>query len=115
MVGDPSAVAERVLSLLPAGTEGQVRATDAASALTRFANSFIHQNVADEGVEIAVTVAKGKQVASASAHLADDDALERFVASVVDAAGIAPEMADWPGVIGGPQVEGRGRSREPPR
>ena len=103
---DPTTIAERAIELLPAGTEGQVQVTAGTSALTRFANSFIHQNVADEGTEVALTVAMGKQVASATAHVADDEALRRFVGAVVDAAEIAPEMADWPGVVGGEEVVG---------
>lgn len=103
----PRDLAERALALLPAGVEGQVRVTASSSGLTRFANSFIHQNVADEGAEVMLTVARGKQVASAMAHLADDDALAGFVASVAEAASIAPEMADWPGVAGGDEIAGR--------
>ena len=108
MSADPIGVATRAIELLPAGAEGQVRVTAGTSALTRFANSFIHQNVADEGTAIALTVAIGKQVASATAHVSDDDALRRFVAAVADAAAIAPEMGDWPGLIGGDEVVGHG-------
>jgi predicted Zn-dependent protease len=103
---DPTSVAARTIELLPSGVDGRVKVSSGQSALTRFANSFIHQNVADEGTQIALTVARGKQVASATAHVTDDEALARFVASVAEAASIAPEMADWPGVTGGDEVVG---------
>lgn len=105
-MSDPTTLAARALELLPAGAEGQVRVTAATSALTRFANSFIHQNVADEGTAIALTVAIGRQVASATAHVSDDESLRRFVATVAEAATIAPEMGDWPGLVGGTEVVG---------
>lgn len=105
-MSDASTVAARTIELLPAGVAGQVQVRAGTSALTRFANSFIHQNVADEGTAITLTVAIGKQVASASAHVSDDDALRRFVSAVADAASIAPETADWPGLIGGEEVVG---------
>lgn len=110
---DLTSLAERTLALLPADVDGQVQIAATSSGLTRFANSFIHQNVADEGTEIALTVARGRQVASASAHVGDDDALARFVASVVAAAEIAPEMADWPGVGVGTEVIGRSDASPP--
>ena len=49
----------------------------------------------------------GKQVASATAHVSDDGAIAEFVAAVVAAAEIAPEMADWPGLTDGGEVVGR--------
>ena len=110
---DLTATAERTLAHLPAGVDGQVQVAATSSGLTRFANSFIHQNVADDGTEITLTVARGKQVASASAHVGDDEALARFVASVVAAADIAPEMADWPGVNAGSEVNGRSDASPP--
>lgn len=103
---DPHETAELILSLVPASTEAQVIITSGSSELTRFANSFIHQNVADEGSTIELTIARGKQVASASAHASDKEALARFVGSVSEASELAPEMDDWPGLVGGDEVVG---------
>src|SRR3954471_24634887 len=51
------------------------------SALTRFANSTIHQNVAEEGFVISVrTVIDGK-TARATTNKTDDDSLRRAVKS----------------------------------
>ena len=110
---DARDLARRVLELVPAGVEAQVRVEARSSGLTRFANSFIHQNVADEGTEITLTVATGKQVASAAAHVADDDGLARFVGSVVDASSIAPEMSDWPGLRADDDVTGHTAPSDP--
>jgi predicted Zn-dependent protease len=105
-MNDPHIIAQQTLLLLPPNVEGRVTASSGSSALTRFANSFIHQNVAEEGSRITLTVARGKQVATAAANVSDNDALARFVQRVVDIADLAPEMDDWPGVTGGEPVIG---------
>ncbi len=51
------------------------------SALTRFANNTIHQNVADEECHISVRSAFGNRTARASTNKHDDDSLRRVVQS----------------------------------
>ena len=51
------------------------------SALTRFANNTIHQNVAEEDYHISVRSAFGNRTARASTNKHDDDSLRRVVQS----------------------------------
>jgi predicted Zn-dependent protease len=51
------------------------------SALTRFANNTIHQNVAEEAYHISVRSAFGNRTARASTNKHDDDSLRRVVQS----------------------------------
>src|SRR5215475_10600152 len=49
------------------------------SALTRFANNVIHQNVADENYGVSVRTAFGGRTARASTNKLDDESLKRVV------------------------------------
>src|SRR5437868_7538473 len=49
------------------------------SALTRFANNMIHQNVAEEGMVISVRVAFDGKTARATTNKTDDESLRRAV------------------------------------
>src|SRR5580693_9387338 len=51
------------------------------SALTRFANNTIHQNMADEEYHISARVSFGGRTARASTNKHDDDSLRRLVQS----------------------------------
>ena len=51
------------------------------SALTRFANNTIHQNVAEEGYVVSIRVALDHKTARASTNKLDDDSLKRAVQS----------------------------------
>jgi PmbA protein len=51
------------------------------SALTRFANNTIHQNVAEENVAISVRTAFGGRTARATSNKFDDESLRRVVQS----------------------------------
>ena len=51
----------------------------ALSALTRFANNTIHQNVADENHVVSIRVAFGQRTARASTNKFDDESLKRTV------------------------------------
>jgi PmbA protein len=51
------------------------------SALTRFANNTIHQNVAEEGNQISVRASFGGRTARATTNKTDDDSLRRVVQS----------------------------------
>jgi PmbA protein len=50
-----------------------------ANALTRFANSVIHQNMAEENVVVSVRTAFGKRTARATTNKLDDESLRRVV------------------------------------
>src|SRR5947209_9012037 len=61
------------------GHELEVIISGGRSALTRFANNIIHQNVAEEGVVISVRVAFDGKTARATTNKTDDDSLRRAV------------------------------------
>src|SRR5579863_9449779 len=56
------------------------------SALTRFANNTIHQNVAEENVVASVRTVFGGRTARATTNKLDDDSLKRVVQSSEDLA-----------------------------
>jgi predicted Zn-dependent protease len=91
------AVLERVEGAEP-GAEAEVNVSDGRHALTRFANSFIHQNVGEEGPEVMVRVALDGKVAGASTSSVDADGLRRAVEAALAAARLRPEDPDWPGL-----------------
>jgi predicted Zn-dependent protease len=96
--GDLLEVADRVLGRLPGDAEAEVTVIAGTEALTRFATSFIHQNVADDVRRVNLRVAVGGRVAAASATQTDDRALDALVRSATDAAGLQPVDPGWPGL-----------------
>jgi len=64
------------------------------SALTRFANNTIHQNLEDQTQHISVRVAFGGRTARASTNKLDDDSLRRVVASAEALARVQQEDPD---------------------
>ena len=89
------ALADRVLAASSADqTEVVVLGTD--SALTRFANSGIHQNVAERNVEVRVRAIVGKRAGVATTNDLSDAALTRVVERALEAARQQPEDPDLP-------------------
>jgi hypothetical protein len=70
---------EQVLGLVGDRAEAEVVASTGNLALTRFANSFIHQNVAEAGEAISLRVAVDGRVASAKTTVAEAASLAAFV------------------------------------
>ena len=91
-------VCERVLFRVGSDAEAEVTVTTGADALTRFATSFIHQNVADAAQRVHLRVALDGRVAEAVGNQTDDDALDRLVGSAIDAARLRPVDPGWPGL-----------------
>jgi predicted Zn-dependent protease len=89
---------ERVLSLVGADAEAEVTVSAGNEALTRFATSFIHQNVADDTRSVHLRVALDGRVAEATGNQTDEEALARLVRSTLDAASLRPVDHGWPGV-----------------
>ena len=76
-------VARKALELTAAaapGAEVEVRADRRRLALTRFANSVIDQNVADDTTSVRVRMHVGGRTASGSSTLTDDEGLAALVA-----------------------------------
>lgn len=74
-------------------TEVVYQATD--SALTRFANNFIHQNVAESNHELRVRAVVGKKVGVATTNRLDDESLQRVTAQALEIARIQPENPEF--------------------
>ncbi len=95
---DYQALAERVVEMAGEGAEAQVRVTAGNHSLTRFANSYIHQNVGEESPTVDLKVAVDGRVASADTSQTSDDALRRLVDDTLAAARLQPVDADWAGL-----------------
>src|SRR5579863_10513716 len=70
------------------------------SALTRFANNTIHQNVAEENTAISVRTAFGQRTARATTNKLDDESLKRVVQSSEALAKVQhpdPDLLPMPG------------------
>ncbi|HHC08451.1 MAG TPA: TldD/PmbA family protein [Actinobacteria bacterium] len=89
---------ELALDLVGRRGEAEARATVGNLALTRFANSFIHQNVAEDSETLWVRVTVEGATASAATTNLDREALEAFVDDLVAAARLRPADPDWPGL-----------------
>ena len=97
---DALSLAERTLDLsMQAGaTEAEVVVMSEDAALTRFANSQIHQNVAETNVAINLRFVIGKRVGVASSGRTDDEGLRRLVDSASSIARVVEELDDWGGL-----------------
>ena len=105
--GTPTRAAEicqQVLDLVGDRAEAQVTTQQSRPALTRFANSFIHQNVGEAGVSVNLKVALpasadgGSRVATASTTRVDGAGLAALVEGALAAAALRPVDPDWPGL-----------------
>jgi predicted Zn-dependent protease len=90
---------DRVLGLVGGHAEALVTCAQGTSALTRFANSHIHQNLAsdDDHVRLRVVV-DGGRIAQATTTRLDDDGLERLVEGTIAAARLCPPDPAYPGL-----------------
>jgi predicted Zn-dependent protease len=89
---------DRVLELVGGRAEAEVTATAGRSALTRFANSHIHQNVAEDHVGVRLRLAVDGRLAAASTDRTDVDGLQRLVDTTFAAANLRPPDPGWPGL-----------------
>lgn len=97
-------LAARVLDLARAAAgpsaDVDVSVNRVALALTRFANSYIHQNVADTTTQVRLRIHSEGRTTSASSTLLGADALRDMVERAVAAAKGSPLDPGWPGLIG---------------
>lgn len=98
MSHDPAQLTEDVLELVGGRAEAEVRVTTGVSSLTRFANSYVHQNVGEEGHVVSLRVAVGGRVASGMTTNTDPMALAGFVERTLQAAEVQPVDPEWPGL-----------------
>ena len=97
---DALSIAEAVLArALEAGaTEAEVLVMSDDQALTRFANSEIHQNVAETSVSVNLRFVLGRRIATASTGRIDGAGLAAVVHRASAIARTCEELADWAGL-----------------
>lgn len=96
--GLAAALVERAGRDLP-GAEVSAEADRHRLALTRFANSVIHQNVAEDATVVRLQVHHDGRTASGSLTVTDDQDLDLLVQRVTGAARLAPLDPTWPGLV----------------
>jgi predicted Zn-dependent protease len=92
------AVCDRALEIVGPSASAEVRVSTGRRSLTRFANSLIHQNVAEEKCSVTLTLIADGRLARASTNRVDDDALRALVERTREAARLRPPDPDWPGL-----------------
>ncbi|MDX6201323.1 MAG: hypothetical protein QOF82_1214 [Frankiales bacterium] len=98
-------VADRVVTMCDGSASAEVTVRTGQHALTRFANSFIHQNVAETVATVSLRLSYDGRNASATttyspaAPLSElDDALRALVSRTAEAARLRPADPEWPGL-----------------
>ncbi len=95
---DRMQLAEWVLDRVGDRAEADVRISGGPSSLTRFANSFIHQNVGEDVDTVTLRVVSGGRVASGTTTFLDREELGRFVDGTIDRCAHQPVDETWPGL-----------------
>jgi PmbA protein len=80
------------------GNPAEINLMTNDSALTRFANNIIHQNVAERDTEITLRYFIGKQIGTASTNRLDEAGLEELVEHAKANAKASPEDPNYPGL-----------------
>lgn len=101
------ALAEDVLAraLHVGATEAEVLVSAGDAALTRFANSEIHQNVAERSLTVSLRHVVGRRVAVVSTGKVDPDGLRTLVHRAAAIARSCEELEDWAG-LAAPAADG---------
>ncbi len=86
------------LSAKAGATEAEALVVSGESALTRFANSEIHQNVASAEVFVNLRFVKGRRLGVASSGRTDADGLRALVERASAIAANVEELEDWAGL-----------------
>ncbi|HEY6013438.1 MAG TPA: metallopeptidase TldD-related protein, partial [Candidatus Limnocylindrales bacterium] len=81
-------------------TEAEALVMAEDSSLTRFANSEIHQNVAETNVVINLRCVVGRRVGVASSGRTDAEGLRNLAESAAAIARVVEELDDWSGLPG---------------
>ncbi|HKG57337.1 MAG TPA: TldD/PmbA family protein [Candidatus Limnocylindrales bacterium] len=94
-------------------TETEVLVVADDSALTRFANSEIHQNVAETSVNVNLRFVSGRRIGVASTGRTDDEGLRRLAANAGAIARNVAELEDWGGLPEGAPIPQLGAAFAP--
>jgi predicted Zn-dependent protease len=95
---EPLEIASRLIDLVGERAEAEAVVQAGSGALTRFANSFIHQNVAEEHLGISLRVAVGDRVATRTTNQADEASLAAAAEDALEIAALQPVDPHWPGL-----------------
>jgi predicted Zn-dependent protease len=105
-------VANQLLDLVAQQTGGEARAEVTVIAgqlsLTRFAGSFIHQNVAEATDRVRLRVHTGGRTAASSTTVTSKDALHGLAGRTIGAARLRPVDTGWGGLTPPSGLEGTG-------
>ena len=89
---------EATLALIAGRADAEVYADVGTLSLTRFANSFIHQNVSEDAGDVTLKVAVDGRVSSSTTTDTTPEGLAAFVDAVIDTATQQPVDDKWPGI-----------------
>lgn len=98
-------ICESILNRVPTDIDAQVQVRSTRKALTRFANSFIHQNVEEDSVAVSLDIEREGRTARTSTTSIESDSIDRLVASALSAAAENPIDEEWPGFSRGASIE----------
>jgi predicted Zn-dependent protease len=102
-------IAQQVLAFVePSGAEAEVSVERYEIALTRFANSFIHQNLADTTVSVRLRLHLNGRTATGSTTLTSAEALQALVERTIAASQLLPPDPTWPGLAPPAPLTGTG-------
>jgi predicted Zn-dependent protease len=96
--GTDQSKADQLIERIGDMAEARVIIVRGPHALTRFANSFIHQNVAEDRAGVMLTVAKDGRTASANSSRTDEAGLAELAERALAAASVTPVDPYWPGL-----------------
>jgi predicted Zn-dependent protease len=82
------------------GRQAEVTVRSVDGSLTRYANSEIHQHVAERNATVRVRIAIGKRIGSATANGLDAESLRQVVERATTIARLQRENPDFPGLPG---------------
>jgi predicted Zn-dependent protease len=91
-------VADLVTTMAGPGGAAEVMVTHDAEALTRFANSAIHQNVAGTTTTVRLRLHADGRTAGATTTITSLETLRALVERTLAAARVSPPDRDWPGL-----------------
>jgi predicted Zn-dependent protease len=91
-----------------ADAEVEVLVERVSMGLTRFANSYIHQNVAEATTTVRLRLHLGGRTAAGSSTVTTPSALDGLVDRTLAAARLSPMNPGWPGLAPAAPLRGRG-------
>ena len=95
---DLDAIADRILDACRGADEAEIAIQTSRMGLTRFANSFIHQNVAEETTAAQLVVNVGGRIGRVGSNQLHAEGITRLAANALEIARLSPPDADHPGM-----------------